>query len=181
MRNRRLHDSLRVFALDSARALSEDIEAGAEVAFELDERSTGRSVLYRYRPLIATFISQRWQQLRTLESFVPTAAELGAGGAACVRVQGVAADAGAEPALLAMLERIWEDATSFAFPEDRFEKVYDEVERALYDGVLQAAIAAPLPGLVMERDRVDLGDGMALIRGDLSGAPAEAVWASSTS
>src|SRR3954453_17538039 len=181
MRNRRLHDSLRVFALDSARALSEDIEAGAEVAFELDERSTAPSVLYRSRPLIATFISERWQQLRTLESFRPAAEELGTGSAAYLRVQGLAADADFEPALLAMLERIWEDATSFAFPEDRFEKVYEGVERARDDGVLQADIAAPLPGLVTERDRVDLGDGLSLVRGDLSGAPAEAVWPSGTS
>ena len=181
MRNRRLHDTLRAFALDAARALSADIEAGAEVAFELDERSTGRSVLYRYRPLIATFVSERWQQLRTLESFGAAADELGTGSAAYLRVQGLASEPDAEPALLAMLERIWEDATSFAFPEDRFEHVYEEVERALYEGVLQSAIAAPLPGLVMERDRVDLGDGMALVRGDLSGAPAEAVWPSGTS
>lgn len=181
MRNRRLHDSLRAFALDAARALSAEIEAGAEVEFELDERSTGRSVLYRYRPLIAAFISERWQQLRTLESFRPAAQELGMGSAAYLRVQGVAADADAEPALLAMLERIWEDATSFAFPEERFERVYEEVERALYEGVLQSAVAAPLPGLVMERDRVDLGDGLVLVRGDLSGAPPEAVWPAGTS
>jgi hypothetical protein len=180
MRNRRLHDALRAFALDSARALSADIEAGAEVAFELDERSTGRSVLYRYRPLIATFISERWRELRTLESFGPAAEELGAGSAAYLRVQGLASDADSEPALLAMLERIWEDATSFAFPEDRFERVYEEVERALYDGVLRAAIAAPLPGLVIERERVELGDGMTVVRGDLSGAPAEAVWPAET-
>src|SRR3954470_12350699 len=96
MRNRRLHDALRAFALDSARVLSADIEAGAEVAFELDERSTGRSVLYRYRPLIATFISERWPQLRTLESFAPAAAELGAGSAAYLRVQGLASHADAE-------------------------------------------------------------------------------------
>jgi hypothetical protein len=181
MRNRRLHDALRAFALDSARALSAEIEAGAEVAFELDERSTGRSVLYRYRPLIAAFISERWRQLRTLESFGAASEELGAGSAAYLRVQGVAAGADAEPALLAMLERIWEDATSFAFPEDRFERVYEEVERALYEDVLQSAIAVPVPGLVIERDRVDLGDGMALVRGDLSGAPAEAVWPTGTS
>jgi hypothetical protein len=176
MRNRRLHDALRAFALDAARALSADIEAGAEVAFELDERATGRSVLYRYRPLIASFIGERWQQLRTLESFGPAADELGLGAAAYLRVQGVSTDADAEPALLAMLERIWEDATSFAFPEDRFEKVYDDVERALYEGVLQCAVVAPLPGLVTERDRIDLGDGLTLVRGDLSGAPPEAVW-----
>src|SRR5689334_23528327 len=156
MRNRRLHDALRAFALDSARTLSADLEAGAEVAFELDERSTGRSVLYRYRPLIATFISERWQQLRTLESFRPAAEELGSGSAAYLRVQGLAADADAEPALLAMLERIWEDATSFAFPEERFEMVYTEVERALYEGVLRSSIAAPLPGLATERYWVDV-------------------------
>jgi hypothetical protein len=176
MRNRRLHDSLRAFALDAARTLSADIEGGAEVAFELDERSTGRSVLYRYRPLIASFVTERWQQLRTLDSFGPAAEDLGSGSAAYLRVQGLAADADPEPALLAMLERIWEDATSFAFPEERFDRVYEEVERALYEGVLQSAIAAPLPGLVMERDRVDIGDGLALVRGDLSGAPPEAIW-----
>jgi hypothetical protein len=176
MRNRPLHDSLRVFALDAARVLSAEIDAGAEVGFELDERSTGRSVLYRYRPLIAGFISERWQQLRILGSFGPAAEELGSGSSAYLRVQGLAADADPEPALLAMLERIWEDATSFGFPEDRFERVYADVERALYEGVLQSAIAAPLPGLVMERDRVDMGDGLVLVRGDLSGAPPEAVW-----
>ena len=106
MRNRRLHDALRAFALDAARALSAELEAGAEVAFELDERSTGRSVLYRYRPLIAAFISERWQQLRTLESFGAAAEELGAGSAAYLCVQGLAAQADPEPALLAMLERI---------------------------------------------------------------------------
>src|SRR3954467_12679644 len=98
MRNRRLHEALRAFALDSARSLSADIEAGAEVAFELDERSTGRSVLYRYRPLIATFVSERWQQLRTLDSFRPAADELGSGSAAYLRVQGLAAGARSRPA-----------------------------------------------------------------------------------
>jgi len=176
MRNRRLHDALRAFSLDAARLLSTELEAGAEVEFALEEQSTGRSVLYRYRPLIAPFISQRWQQLRTLESFAEAAEQLGNGSAAYLRVQGLSADADPEPALLAMLERIWEDATSFAFPEDRFERVYAEVERALYEGVLQSAIAAPIPGLIMERDRVELGEGFTLIRGDLSGAPAEAVW-----
>src|SRR5437764_2467998 len=154
MRNRRLHDSLRAFALDAARTLSADLEAGAEVEFELDERATGRSVLYRYRPLIAPFISERSQQLRTLESFADAAEALGSGSTAYLRVQGLAADADPEPALLAMLERVWEDATSFEFPEDRFERVYSEVERALYEGVLQSAVAVPLPGLVTERDRV---------------------------
>jgi hypothetical protein len=181
MRNRRLHDSLRAFCLDAARSLSAELEAGAEVEFALDEQATGRSVLYRYRPLVASFVGDRWQQLRTLESFGDAAEQLGTGSAAYLRVQGLAAEADPEPALLALLERIWEDATSFAFPEERFERVYAEVERALYEGVLQYSIVAPVPGLVMEHDRVEIGEGMVLLRGDLSGAPAEAVWAPGTS
>src|SRR3954453_4587819 len=101
MRNRRLHDSLRAFCLDAAHALSAELEAGAEVEFELDERSTGRSVLYRYRPLISPFIGQRWQQLRTMEGFGDPAEHLGSGSPASLRVQGLAADPDPEPALLA--------------------------------------------------------------------------------
>ena len=39
----------------------------------------------------------------------------------------------AEPALQAMLERLYEDVTDFTFPEERFERVYAEVERTLYE------------------------------------------------
>ena len=44
----------------------------------------------------------------------------------------------AEPALQAMLERLYEDATSFGFPEERFERVYREVEATLYRDAVRA-------------------------------------------
>ena len=53
----------------------------------------------------------------------------------------------AEPALRAMLDRLYTDVTSFEFPEERFERVYGEVERTLYEGTLPARVLAPLPGL----------------------------------
>ena len=177
MRNRHLHDALRAFALDSARVLSNAMEAGDELRFELDaaETKSGRSILYRYRALTDEFIGARWDSLRELASFMAAAEALGSGSAAYLRAQGLAG-ADAEPALLAMLERIYDDASDFGFPEERFEKVYSEVEHTLYDGVMQASLVAPIPGLVMERDRVELGDGLALVRGDLVEAPTEAVW-----
>ena len=175
MRNRRLHDALRDFALEAAALLTADVQAGAELSFDVDETGGRRSVLYSYRPLTGEFIAPRWERLRTLPAFGPAAAALGSGAAAYLRVRGVPGD-DAEPALRALLERLYEDATGFEFPEERFERVYAEVEGTLYEHAIRMSVITPLLGLRMESDRVDLGGGLALVRGDWTEAPPEAVW-----
>ncbi len=175
MRNRTLHDALRDFALEVAALLQEEVRSGAEVAFELDEEPGSGGVLYRYRALTTEFIDARWEQLRALPGCGPAAEALGSGAASYLRLRGVPG-VDAEPALRAMLDRLYTEVTSFEFPEERFETVYAEVERTLYDGTLPASVVASLPGLVLERDRVELGDGLALVAGDLVEAPPEAVW-----
>ena len=175
VRNRRLHDALRDFALEAAALLSADLANGAELSFDVEETGGRGGVLYSYRPLTAEFIAPRWPRLRALPSFGPAAAALGSGAAAYLRLRGVAGD-DPEPALRALLERLYEDATSFEFPEERFERVYAEVEQTLYEHALRLAVVAPLRGLRLESERVELGDGLALARGDWTDAPPEAVW-----
>lgn len=175
MRNRSLHDALRDFALEAAALLSAELDAGAELSFDVDEAGGRRAVLYSYRPLTAEFIGARWIRLRLLPSFLPAARVLGSGAAAYLRVRGAHGD-DAEPALRALLERLYEDATGFEFPEERFERVYAEVEATLYEHAMRVAVVAPLRGLRLESDRVELGDGLALVRGDCADAPPEAVW-----
>ena len=176
MRNRELHDALRDFALESAALLTAAVQAGAELPYDvLEEPGTG-SVLYRYQPLTAEFIGARWDSLRSEASFTRAANALGAGAETYLRVRGLPGGADAEPALRAMLERLYEDATGFEFPEERFERVYAEVERTLYENTMRAAVVAPVVGLVLEDDSVDLGGGMVLARGDTVPAPPEAVW-----
>ncbi len=176
MRNRALHDALRDFALEAAALLNDDHKAGAEIEFDVDEEARRRGpVLYRYRPLTDRFINQRWHQLRDLPACSRAAAALGDGAVHYLRVRGLRGEQ-AEPALRSMLERLYEDATSFVFPEERFERVYEEVERTLYQGTVHATVLAPLPGLVMDARRVDLGDGLVLARGDCTDAPPEAAW-----
>jgi hypothetical protein len=70
-----------------------------------------------------------------------------------------------------MLERLYEDATSFGFPEERFERVYDEVEVTLYRDAVRARLIAPLHGAWMHAERVELGDGLSLARGDAMEGP----------
>jgi hypothetical protein len=177
MRNRVLHDALRDFALESASLLTDDLREGAEVEFDvIEDSAAGRGpVLYRYKPRIEAFIGERWGRLRELPACAAAAAELGAGATMWLRVNGLRGEQ-AEPALRAMLERLYEDATSFGFPEERFERIYREVEVTLYHDAVHARVVAPLRGAAMAAERVDLGGGLSLVRGDLADAPPEAVW-----
>src|SRR5947209_10800706 len=156
MRNRALHDALRDFALEAAGRLTADADAGAELAFDVVEEPAGASVLYRYEPLIAQFIGERWDALRRLPACAPAVEALSDGAELYLRVNGGPASADPEPALRAMLERLYRDASGFEFPEERFDRVFSELERALYDNTLRTAIVTPLLGLTLEGERVDL-------------------------
>jgi hypothetical protein len=176
MRNRELHDALRAFALETAALLRDDQDRGAEIEFDLDEGARrGGPTLYHYRPLTSKFVAERWPRLRALPTCSAACAALGAGAAAYLRINGLRG-AEAEPALRAMLERLYEDATDLSFPEERFERVYAEVERTLYERSQAATVLAPVHGLILEVDRVDLGGGLALVRGGVTDAPDDALW-----
>ncbi len=132
MRNIRLYEALRRFARDAAAQLSAELEAGAELEFDVEAAIGGRGpTLYRYRPLTDRFIARAWPALRALPSATQAAESLREGAALYLEARGVADD-DAEPALRALLERLYEDQTNFAFPEERFERVYAELEQSLY-------------------------------------------------
>jgi hypothetical protein len=175
MRNRALHDALRDFALEAAALLVEDQRAGAELEFEVEDEGGGRGpALYRYRALTREFIEERWARLRELPTCPAAAEALGTGAAAYLRVNGLPG-AQAEPALQAMLERLYEDATHFGFPEERFERVYREVEGTLFRDALRTTVLAPLHGVDLEVPKVDLGGGLSIARAETIDAPPEAM------
>jgi hypothetical protein len=178
MRNRALHEALRDFALESAALLSDDLNDGAELEFDVVDEGGRRGpgpALYRYEPRTEAFLGERWPRLRELPACARACEELGAGAAAWLRVNGLRGEQ-AEPALQAMLDRLYEDSTSFSFPEERFERLYREVELTLYADVVPARVVAPLAGAWIEAERVDLDGGVTLVRGDRTEAPPEAVW-----
>ena len=176
VRNRELHDALRDFAVDAAGLLRESLHAGAELEFDLEAGKGKGPTLYHYKPLTDKFIADRWGRLSSLPTCARAAEALGAGASDYLRVNGIGGGAEAEPALLALLERLWADVTDFRFPEERFERVYAEVERTLFEKSLPATVLVAVRGIEMQRERVDLGDGLMLVRGDLTDAPDEAVW-----
>ncbi len=175
MRNRQLHDALRDFALEAASYLTGELRSGAEIGFDLDEEPGSGSVLYHYRPLTEEFIAERWPMLAGLPGCRRAAVALGSGADDYLRLKGVPGT-DAEPALQAMLERLYEGQTDLAFPEERFERVYAEVERMLYEDTHATTVIAPLHGLTLGGDEpVPVGDGLTLVPAAELDPPPEAI------
>jgi hypothetical protein len=184
VRDRALHDQLRAFAERVREQLAGRVEAGAEIAFEVAEQPGARSVLYHYRPLSGDFVRDNFEALRELEGFDPLVLALS-------QIEGIAAylrslGAGEPPAseceraeavLKEFLARLWEEVTVFELDDQRFQRTYSELESIVHEGTFLAVALVPLLGVRLADERWDLGGGVALARGDLCEAPAEAVWA----
>jgi hypothetical protein len=183
MRNLVLHDQLRAFAERAAERLTQALEAGAEIPFEVGESPGATSTLYRYRPLSSRFVRERLGELRGLEEYGPVLLALGAveGLSAYLRALGSsyvpASDRDrAEAVLREFLSRLWEDVTSFELDDRRFERTYRELEAILYENTVVNVVLAPLPTVRLPDERWELGAGLSLARGDSCEAPPQAVW-----
>jgi hypothetical protein len=186
VRNVTLHRLLESFTVDASGRLCAEAAAGAEMPFELaEERSSGRVPLYCYRPLIGEFIRSRMAALATMPSGADAARALSQCDALDVYVSehGAAAPpdprGGASAALGVFLEAVFSERSGFGFEPAAFEAAYADLERVVYEGHCTATVIAPLRGVALDPDTIELtlGDGLSLIRGDaLAEAPPEAVW-----
>ncbi len=188
MRNPTLHGLLQGFASDAGARLTEIADGGDPVPFEVIERDAsgrGHVPLYCYRALTGDFIRAKIDSLGALASYAPAVRGLeNAGGADLyLRALGesVVPDDGrqrADAALRSFVARVFDERSSFDFDAERFDVAYHELERAVYRGRCVTEVIAPLRGLDLDPDTLELnlGDGLLLIRpGALVGAPPELV------
>jgi hypothetical protein len=184
MHNRALHDTLAAFVEEAAWQLAEEVSGGAEIPFELINTaapSRSSAPLYCYHPLTQRFLAERAGALARLPSFVPAVqgmmalpdlpSYLRARGR---RPPGSDARSQSDAALQAFLGAMWAEATDFTFDQPRFEAAFAELEEAAYAGCALALVVTPVDGLVIESERVVLGEGLTLVRGvALQDAPPE--------
>jgi hypothetical protein len=172
-----------MFAGQAAERLQAALEAGSEIPFEVAEAPGARSVLYRYKPLSGEFLRERFGEIRALDAYPATVSAMARieGSSAYLRVLGTSYVPAfehdrAEAALVAFLCRMWEESSSFELDDPRFERAFRELESIVYEDTAVNTVVAPLVGVRLAADRWELGSGIALVRGDLFDAPAEAVW-----
>ncbi len=180
MHNHRLHTALSTFAEEAAWQLAADTAQGATLEFEVVESTPPRSgspsravPMYCYRPLTGAFIADRHATLVLLPSHLPAVHALSAAGGvdeyllACGEdLTGLDSRLHAERALSVLLQRIFEDASEFVLTPERFERAYQELESCLFEGRQGLRVIVPVPGLVIDSEEIDLGNGVSLVRGE---------------
>jgi hypothetical protein len=161
MRSTRLHDTLRRFCLGAFAAWH-----GTELPFAFEEHGTyGRPTLYEYRPLVRGFIEAHAGALRERDDVRQALEELRREPASRIYEDVY------RSVLVPLLVRTAEGCGGFDWDDAAFERAYEELEESLYgDGHSYGAVA-PLIGVSIGANEIDLGDGLRVrhaVAGELS-------------
>ena len=161
MRSTRLHDTLRRFCLGAFAAWH-----GTELPFAFEEHGTyGRPTLYEYRPLVRGFIEAHAAALRDRDDVRQALEELRREPASRIYEDVY------RSVRVPLLVRTAEGCGGFDWDDAAFERAYEELEESLYgDGHSYGAVA-PLIGVSIGANEIDLGDGLRVrhaVAGELS-------------
>jgi hypothetical protein len=191
MRSRQLETALAVFAREIAARLQADVDAGAEVPFELAGGGSSRGPrLYCYQPQTAEFIRERWAPLRRLPSYgtaialledfdgidrylLAREAPLGTRGRKSrQRAGGPRADA----ALRALIEDVFAEQSVFEVREERLEAALERLGHTARSGPAEVTLLASLHGLTISSPELALAPGLTLVQTEtLRDVPEEAL------
>jgi len=161
MHSTRLHDTLRRFCLGAFAAWH-----GTELPFAFEEHGTyGRPTLYEYRPLVRGFVEAHAGALRERDDVRQALEELGREPASHIYEDVY------RSVLVPLLVRTAEGCGGFDWDDAAFERAYAELEESFYgDGHSYGAVA-PLIGVSIGANEIDLGDGLRVrhaVAGELS-------------
>jgi hypothetical protein len=161
MRSTGLHDTLRRFCLGAFAAWH-----GTELPFAFEEHGNyGRPTLYEYRPLVRGFIEAHAGALRERDDVRQALEELRREPASRIYEDVY------RSVLVPLLVRTAEGCGGFDWDDAAFERAYEELEESLYgDGHSYGAVA-PLIGVSIGANEIDLGDGLRVrhaVAGELS-------------
>ena len=150
MRSPYLHDTLRRFCLGAFAQWH-----GADLPFAFEEHgSYGRPTLYEYRPLVRGYIEAHAEGLRERDDVQQALAELKREPAARIYEDLY------RSVLVPLLVRTAEGCGGFDWDDGAFDRAYAELEESLYgDGHSYGALA-PLIGVSIGANVIELGDGI---------------------
>ena len=170
MRSLQLQGALTEYLEAAAAHLHAAVAAGAEVPFELEQRSRRRSngpSLYCYQPLTDQFIAERMHELEQLPSHREAARLLadfdGLGrylaslGAEIARTGG---QAGARAGLRALLSEVFAGQSDFELVAERVEAAFARLESSALLSTSEVTLVATLHGLTITSEELHLTRGL---------------------
>jgi hypothetical protein len=199
MRSRQLETALTEFVAQAADRLQAEIDGGAEVSFELAEKSARRGEsaarLYSYRALTGAFIEQHATQLTSLPAHAEAVGLLvdfdgldrylaASGAGAGSEPARMKAHARAGAALRLLLADVFDERTDFDRRSDaaqhgeRLEAALARLEQATQASTSEVTLLATLHGLTIASEELALTRGLTIaqrdaLRGVPDGTPAD--------
>jgi hypothetical protein len=162
-----LYRSLRNFCLGAFRTLLAELEEGADLPFAFEEHSSlGRPALYEYRPLVRPFVETRAYRLARRDDARIALDDLRREPAAAIFAR---AHAGARPSeddalfgsvLLPLLIETAEISGGFDWDDGAYDRAYVELETSLFGRGHAYAAVAPLVGVTLGGQQIELGNGI---------------------
>lgn len=179
-----LHAVVDAIAAAASQQLARRAADGAPVPFDLVEApsTTGGAGLFSYQPRTREFVEEHVDALRQLMAW-STAVNVLAGfdglgdyllthGERRVPID---ARERADLVLRVLIARMHAESGDFLHTPARSAAAADELARCLLAGRVESTVVVPLLGVRLDAERLDLEDGLALVRDDmLDGLPAEA-------
>ena len=167
MRAPHLYRSLRGFCLGAFRTLLGDIDDGADVPFAFEEHTSfDRPALYEYRPLVRPFVEVRAHRLTRREDARIAIDDLKREPAAAIFARAHASPRASDDdglfasVLLPLLARTAELCGGFDWDDAAYDKAYAELEQSLFGAGHSYGAVAPLVGITLGGQAVDLGGGI---------------------
>ncbi len=181
MHSRRLQTALTKFFEAAADQLQADLDAGAEVSFELGSQGgrSGRAgtPLYCYRALTGAFIAEREDELEQLPGYAEAAAllegfdgldrylsSMGAASAPSPRPRSRSAKGPARGpvAITTLLADVFDEQTDFELHPDRLQAALERLERSELANSEAMTLVATLHGLTISSAELSLAKGLTI-------------------
>jgi hypothetical protein len=181
VRDRLLNESLTRLASEAAIKLSALVAGGDQIPYDVDAESGDDSLFYSYRPLTALYVREREGELRQLDAFGPARDTVAAAGIATAyleaRGEQVPGDPGERAAqmLAVFLASLWDGSTELALDHERLRNALAVLEAETRGAEEAEVLIAPLAGLRMPLPRLQLTNGLQIVRADSIEAPIEAM------
>ncbi|HMD52715.1 MAG TPA: hypothetical protein VKG62_08360 [Solirubrobacteraceae bacterium] len=176
-------EALAEFVHEAAGRLHADVQAGAEVGFELDSqagrRGGGAPALYCYRALTGEFIAEREAELERLPGYAEAARLLGAFDGLDRYLAGAGLDAGrisgstrVRAAIRVLLSDVFSEQTDFELRPERLADSLQRLEQAALSSAGGVTLLATLRGLAIASGELPLARGLTIARPEnLAGLP----------
>jgi hypothetical protein len=186
MRSVQLQSALTAFIDAAVVRLGEDLDAGAEIPFELDQQPRQRGArgpsLYCYRPLTAEFIAARRAELEALPQYAEAARLMGAFEGLDRYLVSIGEDlvrltpaARVRVAIAALLGDVFLDQSDFELRPERLQAALAKLQSTTLESSSQVTIVATLLGMTITTPELALTGGLTIAQVDaLEGLPAGA-------